>query len=200
MISDASLHGATCIVMLHPEANVRNQTPVVLGDRALHLTRRRGFKKIKTKTNPSTTRRIGPWISHPIPYVAMNRTKGRDSTLISLKGMRREFRSLESKPRMRAAWRKLRLVAARAFIAARWGSGERASERERKREMGNQSRGEGKGKTYVGNPIAEEKRQLTSSSVPFLPMGVETGQRRWLRRRWNWKRRCKVLEDCDFVI
>ena len=40
-------------------------------------------------------------------------------TLISLKGIRRLFSSLESNPRMREAWRKLRLVAARAFIATK---------------------------------------------------------------------------------
>jgi hypothetical protein len=39
-------------------------------------------------------------------------------TLISLKGIERLFSSLESRPRMRAAWRKLRLVAAGAFVVA----------------------------------------------------------------------------------
>lgn len=44
-------------------------------------------------------------------------------TLISLKGMRRLFSSLESNPRIRAAWRKFLLVAARAFIATSDGDG-----------------------------------------------------------------------------
>lgn len=38
MISDPSFHGPTCIVMLYSEPNVRYQTPIILGDRALHLT------------------------------------------------------------------------------------------------------------------------------------------------------------------
>ena len=38
MVSDPSLHGPTCIVMLYSEPNVRYQTPIILGDRALHLT------------------------------------------------------------------------------------------------------------------------------------------------------------------
>lgn len=39
-------------------------------------------------------------------------------TLISLKGIERLFSSLESNPSMRLASRKLRLVAARAFMVA----------------------------------------------------------------------------------
>ena len=39
-------------------------------------------------------------------------------TLISLNGIKRLFSIFESRPRIRAAWRKLRLVAASAFMAA----------------------------------------------------------------------------------
>jgi hypothetical protein len=44
MISDPTLHGPTCIVMLHSEANERHETPVVLGDRALHLIKQQPSK------------------------------------------------------------------------------------------------------------------------------------------------------------
>lgn len=58
---------------------------------------------------------------HNIFQDQKTKEKGREiscNTLISLKGIRRLFSSLESNPSKREARRKLRLVAARAFMSA----------------------------------------------------------------------------------
>lgn len=106
MISDASLHGPTCVIMLYSKSNVRNQTSIIFGDSALHLIIN---KTTRTWTMITTTTRTKTKID-PLAE------KGPVRTLISLKGIRRLLSSLESSPRMRAALRKLRLVAARAFM------------------------------------------------------------------------------------
>lgn len=108
MISDPSFHGATSIIMLNPKPHVRHQTPIILRNRTLNLldhhhhhhhnqelTSQNKWENLKSKSKQEKSRRI---------------------TLISLNGIKRLFSILESKPRIRAALRKLRLVAARAFI------------------------------------------------------------------------------------
>lgn len=119
MISYPSFHAPTSVIVLHSEPNVRNQSPIILGNRALHLPIIKGPPK-HNKTLSKLSQ-----ISGKLPRNKQNPRKSERKkhtqilrTLISLKGIKRLFSSLESNPRMRAAWRKLRFVAARAFMAA----------------------------------------------------------------------------------
>lgn len=103
VVTDSSFHRPTSIVMLDSKPNIRNQSAIIFWNCTLNLQNQH-HKDPKKKTK------------YEGRIYGMSRQK--TITLISLKGIKRLFSSLESSPRMRAAWRKLRLVAARAFMGA----------------------------------------------------------------------------------
>lgn len=122
MVSDPSFHGPTGIIVLHSKSNVRNQSSIIFWDRALHLINplkkllSRSKKRLKSVHSPIATNQQKQ--NHKIARYDHLRKHNQtlNKTLISLNGIKRLFSILESRPRMRAACRKLRLVAARAFI------------------------------------------------------------------------------------
>ena len=132
MISDPSFHGATSIVVLHSEPDVRHQASIVLWNRALHLFSKRHIQVQINQAIKSTerstdrlrftnqeTRKSDFTEKQPktSQKIKIKQFQNRIQTLISLNGIKRLFSSLESNPRIRAAWRKFLFVAARAFIA-----------------------------------------------------------------------------------
>lgn len=109
MIANATFHWPAGIVVLHAEPNEGRQGSIVFGDGAFHLNRERGYATPDETTKPATAAKQ-----------AGNRNQKKKKprlTLISRNGIRRLFSSLESRPSSLAACRKLRLVAASAFMA-----------------------------------------------------------------------------------
>jgi hypothetical protein len=109
VIANATFHWPAGIVVLHAEPNEGRQGSIVFGDGAFHLNRERGYATPDETTKPATAAKQ-----------AGNRNQKKKKprlTLISRNGIRRLFSSLESRPSSLAACRKLRLVAASAFMA-----------------------------------------------------------------------------------
>lgn len=99
--------------MLDPKANVGHQGSIILWNRTLNL--------IKPQQTKSSFLEFSFFMKHKLITKRITKIKQYSVvTLISLNGIKRLFSSFESNPRMRAAWRKFRFVAARAFMIFVW--------------------------------------------------------------------------------